>query len=539
MSKSPAGDLLSGLINLGSSGKQTPSWWAWLMGAISGTSYPKADPAGLLAGAGALRQAAGFVNDRVLAVERATAGAGVVMPGAGAMTASTLTGVGANARDGAQTLDEGATALEEQAREIDRAQLMMGFTAAITLWTVAQLAWAIAATGGTSAALVPTVMAGGRRSVSEIVAELLVAMRSGALFGLGQDAFVQGIEAAKYRQGLDATSLLISAVGGLAGGIGDVAGRGLGEHLIGPDLLRKTAGGALGGAIGGEAGTVISTAWQGGPWDPTAFALAAAAGGGTGAIGGATHHYTQTKHHSALPPHATPETPTPHTETNTEESPTTNTATNTATNADTGQAHPGEHPAAGNTPRRGTVGAGEETGRGQDPVPVAGDHQAGEPAPEPLPAPATSSTEVSEAAPSPLSPHNTPAPTAPAPTHHQSAFETEPTSRHTPTPQPAHQPTPPAPTHAHPDTDTTTPQHPTDHPTERPGSTPHTTPDQHATTTNTTGTAGTGDGEPLSPSSPPRAHSRAQPFVRARRLAQPRAELARSRRKRPGTPTGT
>ncbi|MEV7189966.1 hypothetical protein AB0O11_38315, partial [Kitasatospora sp. NPDC093102] len=363
------GDVLSGMVNLGGSGKQTPSWWAWLMGAISGSSYPKADPAGLLAGAGALRRAAGFVNDRVLAVERAVAGAGVAMPGAGAMMASTLVGVGDSARDGARTLDEGATALEEQAREVDRAQLMLGFTAAITLWTVAQLAWAIAATGGTSAALVPAVMAGGRRSVSEIVAELLGAMRSGALFGAGQDALVQAIEAAKYRQGLDATSLLISAVGGLAGGIGDVAGRGLGDRLAGPDLLRKTAGGALGGAIGGEAGMVISTAWQNGPWDPTAFALAAAAGAGTGAIGGATHHYQQTRHHSASPPHATPETPAPHTGKTPAQGP-----------------HP-DRPEKTPTPTSTQdQGQGPGQGRGQGQGPARG-HQAGEPAPEPAPVP--------------------------------------------------------------------------------------------------------------------------------------------------------
>ncbi|MEV7190095.1 hypothetical protein AB0O11_39005, partial [Kitasatospora sp. NPDC093102] len=356
MSKSPAGDLLSGLINLGSSGKQTPPWWAWLMGVISGTSYPKADVTGLLAGAGALRRAAALVNDRALAVERAVAGAGVAMPGAGAMMASTLVGVGSTARDGAQTLDEGATALEEQAREVDRAQLMMGFTAAITLWTVAQLVWAMAATGGASATLVPAVVAGGRRSVGEIVAELLAAMRSGALFGLGQDALVQAIEAAKYRQGLDVTSLLISAVGGLAGGIGDVAGRGLGDRLAGPDLLRKVAGGALGGAIGGEAGTVISTAWQGGEWDPTAFGLAAAAGTGTGAIGGATHHYTQTTHRPEQLPHATPEIPAPHTE---------------------------KTPGRGQNPDRPEKTSGHAQDRDR-----AGDHQApGEAAPEPAPTP--------------------------------------------------------------------------------------------------------------------------------------------------------
>ncbi|MEV7190099.1 hypothetical protein, partial [Kitasatospora sp. NPDC093102] len=355
MSKSPAGDWLSGLINLGGSGKQTPPWWAWLMGAISGTSYPKADVEGLLAGAGALRRAAALVNDRALAVERAVAGAGVAMPGAGAMMASTLVGVGSTARDGAQTLDEGATALEEQAREVDQAQLMMGFTAAITLWTVAQLVWAMAATGGASATLVPAVVAGGRRSVGEIVAELLAAMRSGALFGAGQDALVQAIEAAKYRQGLDVTSLLISGVGGLAGGIGDVAGRGLGDRLAGPDLLRKVAGGALGGAIGGEAGTVISTAWQGGPWDPTAFGLAAAAGAGTAAIGGATHHYQQARHSTT--PQAQ-ESTAPHTENN---------------------------PGQGQHPDRAEKLPGHAPDQDQEP---AGDHQApGEPAPEPAPTP--------------------------------------------------------------------------------------------------------------------------------------------------------
>ncbi|MEV7189315.1 hypothetical protein AB0O11_34765, partial [Kitasatospora sp. NPDC093102] len=543
MSRFSVGDVLSGMVNLGSSGKQTPSWWAWLMGAISGSSYPKADPAGLLAGAGALRRAAGFVNDRALAVERAMVGAGVVMPGAGAMMASTLAGVGANARDGARTLDEGATALEEQAREVDRAQLMLGFTAAITLWTVAQLAWAIAATGGTSAALVPAVMAGGRRSVNEIVAELLGAMRSGALFGLGQDAFVQGIEAAKYRQGLDATSLLISAVGGLAGGIGDVVGRGLGDRLIGPDLLRKTAGGALGGAIGGEAGMVISTAWQGGGWDPTAFGLAAAAGAGTGAIGGAAHHFHQARHQSASPLQATPETPAPHTEKTPGQEP-----------------HP-DRPEKTPTP---TQDQGQGPGQGPEPERARG-HQAGEPAPEPAPVPDPTpqrvagpvvahkpggvSHEALAAQPADtggahdradrqelriptagsghptdtgagavaghahpgrdqLPPHGAPAPTAPAPapTEHHTTTRLEPTAHHPTTPTPAHQPEPTAHTPTRPGTDTTTPQHPTDRPTPQPDTPQHTTPDQQATTTNRNPAAGTAGGE-ASPSSTPSTHS--------------------------------
>ncbi|MEV7190120.1 hypothetical protein AB0O11_39155, partial [Kitasatospora sp. NPDC093102] len=70
----------------------------------------------------------------------------------------------------------------------------------------------------------------------------------------------------------------------------DVAGRGLGDRLAGPELVRKAAGGLLGGAIGGEGGAVVSTAWEGGVWDPEVFALAAAAGAGTGALGGAAHH---------------------------------------------------------------------------------------------------------------------------------------------------------------------------------------------------------------------------------------------------------
>ncbi|MEV7189618.1 protein-glutamine glutaminase family protein [Kitasatospora sp. NPDC093102] len=432
------------------------------MGAISGASYPKADVAGLLAGAGALRRAAGFVNDRALAVQRAVAGAGVAMPGAGAMMASTLVSVGSSARDGARSLDEGATALEEQAREVDRAQLMMGFTAAVTLWTVAQLVWAVAATGGASAAAVPAVMAGGRRSVSEIVAELLAAMRSGALFGVGQDALVQIVEIAKYREGLDVTSLLVSGVGGLAGGIGDVAGRGLGDHLVGSDLLRKAAGGALGGVIGGEAGTVISTAWQGGEWDPAAFALAAAAGAGTGAIGGATHHY-QARH--ATTPQATPETAAPHTE-NTPQ-----------------PAHTEKLP-----------GQAQDRDRER-----AGDHRApGEAAAEPVSVSASSSVAVSEAGRGPLSPHGTTAPTAPAPAEHHAAFAAEPTAQHPITPAPTHQPAPPAPTRS--DTDTTTPRHFADRPTTQPDTTRHTTREAGATT------AGTAGDEAPHPS-PPTGHN--------------------------------
>ncbi|MEV7190133.1 hypothetical protein [Kitasatospora sp. NPDC093102] len=567
MSRFSVGDVLSGMVNLGNSGKQTPSWWAWLMGAISGSSYPKADPAGLLAGAGALRRAAGIVNDRVLAVERAMVGAGVVMPGAGAMMASTLVGVGDSAREGARTLDEGATALEEQAREVDRAQLMMGFTAAITLWTVAQLVWAITATGGASAALVPAVMAGGRRSVNEIVAELLAAMRSGALFGLGQDAFVQGIEAAKYRQGLDVTSLLISAVGGLAGGIGDVAGRGLGDHLIGPDLLRKTAGGALGGAIGGEAGMVISTAWQGGEWDPTAFGLAAAAGAGTGAIGGATHHYQQTRHQSASPLQANPETPAPHTEKTPAQEPHPDRPEKTPTPTPTPTQDQGQGPGQGQRQR-----PEPERARGHqadEPVPAAESVPVPDPAPQrvtrpkvthrpesasPIPDPvdahepdkathealtaqpagtggahdradrqepqvptagsghpgtaAGAGAVAGHAHPGQLPPHGAPAPTASASAsaEHHTTTRLEPTAHHPTTPTPAHQPEPTAHTPTRPGTDTTTPQHPTDRPTPQPGTPRHTTPDQQATTTNRNPAAGTAGGE-ASPSSTPSTHS--------------------------------
>ncbi|MEV7190091.1 hypothetical protein AB0O11_38985, partial [Kitasatospora sp. NPDC093102] len=107
-----------------------------------------ADAAGLLAGSGALRRAAGWVDERAVAFQRAVSGAALGMPGAGAVMSATLVTVGDGTREGARSLREGAQALEEQAEQVERAQLMMGFTAAMTLWTVAQLVWAAVATGG-------------------------------------------------------------------------------------------------------------------------------------------------------------------------------------------------------------------------------------------------------------------------------------------------------------------------------------------------------------------------------------------------------
>ncbi|MEV7186146.1 hypothetical protein [Kitasatospora sp. NPDC093102] len=295
MSAAPAA-WFSGLFRFGSSGRDLPSWWAALMGAVSGASYPKVDAERLLTGAGALRRTAVLVDEAGVEIERHATALPTSLPGAGKEMARTLADVGESTRRGAATLREGAGALEEQAGQVDYAQRSMELTAAMTLWTVAQLVWAMATTAGASAALVPGVLAGGRRSVREILAEFLRLVCSGAVFGAGQDALVQASQLGEYRRGLDVTSLLVAGVGGLAGGLGDPAGHALGARMPAPALLRKAVGGAVGGAIGGEAGAVVSTAWQGGEWDPTMFGLAAAAGAGTGVIGGALHHYTQLKH---------------------------------------------------------------------------------------------------------------------------------------------------------------------------------------------------------------------------------------------------
>ncbi|MEV7189170.1 protein-glutamine glutaminase family protein [Kitasatospora sp. NPDC093102] len=284
------GSWLSGLLRFGSSGKALPSWWAALMGGMSGSSYPLVDAEALVAGAGALRRAAGRLDERAVAFQRFALGLSAVMPGAGSMMASTLVSVGQPSRDGADGLRECADGLREQAAQVDYAQKSAEVTALVTLWMVAQLVWVVATTGGVSAALIPEVLAGGRRSVEEIVAELLSAMRSGAVFGSVQDLAIQLSQQREYRDGLDVTSLLIAGVGGMAGGLGDVAGRGLVSGVAGPELLRRLVGGALGGVIGADAGVVVSTAWQGGPWDASVFAEATAAGAGTGMFGGALHH---------------------------------------------------------------------------------------------------------------------------------------------------------------------------------------------------------------------------------------------------------
>ncbi|MEV7189512.1 protein-glutamine glutaminase family protein [Kitasatospora sp. NPDC093102] len=289
MSVSP-GSWLSGLFRFGSSGKALPSWWAALMGGMSGSSYPLVDAEALVAGAGALRRAAGRLDERAVAFQRFAFGLSAVMPGAGSMMASTLVSVGQPSRDGADGLRECADGLREQAAQVDYAQKSAEVTALVTLWMVAQLVWVVATTGGVSAALIPEVLAGGRRSVEEIVAELLSAMRSGAVFGSVQDLAIQLSQQREYRDGLDVTSLLIAGVGGMAGGLGDVAGRGLVSGVAGPELLRRLAGGALGGVIGADAGVVVSTAWQGGPWDASVFAEATGSGAGTGMLGGALHH---------------------------------------------------------------------------------------------------------------------------------------------------------------------------------------------------------------------------------------------------------
>ncbi|MEV7189612.1 hypothetical protein [Kitasatospora sp. NPDC093102] len=286
----------SGLFRFGSSGRDLPSWWAALMGAVSGASYPKVDAEGLLAGAAGLRRAAVAVDGAGVGVERFATALPAGLPGAGEGMAGALAGVGESTRGGAASLREGAGALEEQAGQVDYAQRSMELTAAVTLWTVAQLVWAMAATAGVSGVSVAGVLAGGRRSVSEFAATLFDSLKSGAVFGVVQETLVQASQLGEYRRELDVTSLLVAGVGGLAGGLGDPVGHALGGRLPVPGLLRKMAGGALGGVIGGEAGAVVSTAWQGGEWDPTMLGLAAAAGAGTGVIGGALHHYTQLGH---------------------------------------------------------------------------------------------------------------------------------------------------------------------------------------------------------------------------------------------------
>ncbi|MEV7189811.1 hypothetical protein [Kitasatospora sp. NPDC093102] len=287
---------LSNLLRFGSSGKGLPTWWAVVMGGMSGSSYPKVDAEGLVAGAGALGRTAGRLEGRAVEFQRLAIGVAANMPGAGAMMSATLVGVGQDTRESARSLREGSEALREQATQVDYAQKSMEVTALVTLWTVAQLVWAVASTGGVSAALVPGVLAGGRRSVGELLGELAAALRSGAVFGAVQDLAVQLSQLGRYREGLDVASLLLAGVGGAAGGLGDVAGHSLTDRLPTPALLRRVAGGTVGGVIGGEAGTVVSTAWQGGPWDASAFAFAAAAGAGTGVLGGALHHYVQLKH---------------------------------------------------------------------------------------------------------------------------------------------------------------------------------------------------------------------------------------------------
>ncbi|MEV7189084.1 hypothetical protein [Kitasatospora sp. NPDC093102] len=289
----------AGVFDFGASGKDVPSCWAALMGAMSGGSYPKVDPPTLLSSAGALRRVASAVDEHSVSFERSMFGLSVTSPGAREMVSATAEGVGDSARGTARSLREGAGALEEQALQVDYAQWSMRCTAVMTLWMVAQLMWAAAATAGASAALIPGVLAGGRRSVMDIVRDLLAGVRasarSGAVFGAGQDALIQAVEQGQYRHRFDLTSLWLAGLSGLAGGLGDPVGRGLGDKVAAPELLRKLAGGALGGVAGGEAGAVVSAAWEG-QWDPSMFGLAAAAGAGTGLIGGALHHYTQIKH---------------------------------------------------------------------------------------------------------------------------------------------------------------------------------------------------------------------------------------------------
>ncbi|MEV7189511.1 hypothetical protein [Kitasatospora sp. NPDC093102] len=293
-----AADVMGRLFRFGGSGKDDPVWWDSLMGAMAGQSYPKAAPEQLLASAAALRRTAAGVDTWATGLVRSAVG----MPEGPRTTAGpALARVGETSKGCADTLREGAGVLEEQAAQVDYAQRSMQLTAAMTLWMVAQLMWSVAVSGGLSALLAEAVVSGARRSIGDICWELLVSLRSAVAFGVGQDALVQATEQDRYRHGFDFLSLAMSAVGGAAGALADPVGRGLGEMVQVPALLRRMTGGALGGVLGGELGTVVTTAWQGGPWDPEAFVGGAVAGTFTGGISGVLHHVTQHAAPVALP----------------------------------------------------------------------------------------------------------------------------------------------------------------------------------------------------------------------------------------------
>ncbi|MEV7187783.1 hypothetical protein [Kitasatospora sp. NPDC093102] len=282
-------DVLGRLFTFGQSGKEVPDAWAWFMGASAGSSYPLVDPPGLLGGAAALRRSADAVDGQATATWNTAVGLppGLANTGSGAAMRSALAEAGRSVRGSGELLRQGAAELEAQAAQADYAQWSIKCAMAMSLSMIAQLLWAVAASGGLSALLVPGVVGGTRRTLREIVLDLLAQLRGGFLFGGVQDAGIQALEQGRYRRVFDVTSFAVSAVAGAAGGLGDLVGRALGVRVAGPQLLKDLAGGAVNGAVGGELGAVVSTAWTGGPWDARTFALAAGAGGATGALGGA------------------------------------------------------------------------------------------------------------------------------------------------------------------------------------------------------------------------------------------------------------
>ncbi|MEV7187754.1 hypothetical protein [Kitasatospora sp. NPDC093102] len=292
-------DALGRLMNFGKSNKDVGGWYEWFMGAASGTPFPKVDPRRLAdaavrvraAGVG-LNQAGAVFRKGAVSLTRDLAGSG-----AGTAAGAMVAGVGEDVQGCGSSLAEGADLLEEQAAQIDYAQWMIRCQVVTALWAIAQLAWACATSAGASALLIPEVVAGTRRSLGETVEGLLVSLRGAALFGAVQDAGIQAVELVDgTRRRFDATSFAMSVLGGMAGSLGDVAGRGLAGEVVAPGLLRKAAGGVLGGVAGGELGAVLTTGVQGGPWTAETFTTAAGLGGGLGLVGGLREHFTVVPH---------------------------------------------------------------------------------------------------------------------------------------------------------------------------------------------------------------------------------------------------